>query len=150
MNLKYLIANEGDYFDGNGTLVKIENGVFSCDVSDESGYAGGGWECSIDELEKHIEKYKQALRRKQATIQEYVDKKWDDGKYTVIAASGAASRDYEGLLLIHNDTHKRYILACCYDSGIVFEEIVLPEYIDTDFIKQLACVLNGGKENKQC
>lgn len=61
MKQNYIIFDNMDKH-GNGVSVRIDNGTLFVEISDECGYAGGGWECDIDFLKEHIAKYEQLLK----------------------------------------------------------------------------------------
>ena len=61
MKKHYIIFDNMDK-QGNGVSVCIDDGILYVEISDECGYAGGEWECGIDVLKEHIEKYEQGLK----------------------------------------------------------------------------------------
>ena len=61
MKQRYIIFDNMDKH-GNGVSVCIDDGKLFVEIGDEGGWAGGEWECDIDFLKEHIEKYEQGLK----------------------------------------------------------------------------------------
>lgn len=128
----YLIGTSKD-----GSVVSIADDKLICDMAPKTGDSEDCWECAIEDLEHHIANYKKSV------VQSFVDNKWPDCNYSVIAASGKPSSDYEGLILLRDFGYDICRLAWFWDSGNCYDSIKFKfDSTTKEFFKTLAALIN--------
>ena len=70
MNEEYVIHEDKDYKEGDGTKVYISNGVIVFDAVSEGGYCGYDWTCDVEYLKQHLETYEKWKEIRNENIKE--------------------------------------------------------------------------------